>query len=383
MENSSEANLLSEQNRERRMTILKQSDQKTALNLFDVADSSRKETSLSKILAYLMSTELAAFEGMLNTLEITIERTTHEKAWRSSKISIENSYTADELGSGRKGGRTDIEIIFSDGDKKYDIIIECKTKAGKATIDQYQLYKPVFDQRQSTDRMFVYLSHQSGINLLSDDKIKVIDVTWRDLINSLSAQLDEFDQPRSELTDFLEYYERSYGMTQQKEILVQDLGDETEIKRFQNCVYRRDKVNRSPLYFAPYITRKGAQHSIYPEGMSQISKILGIITSSRESMVWENIKASCENFVSKLSKKNGDDLLKKWEDAVELRSHADVPEQVTYYFLDEPTTINPSLLKDNNRGEGQGKGWIAAMIPKNRMITFASLLEQMNKQRSN
>jgi len=363
--------------------ILKQSGQKTALNLFDVADSSQKETTLSKILAYLMSNELVAFEGVLNALHIDLAGSTVATAWDTSKISIEKTYTATELNNEGRGGRTDIEIEFNDGKQDFHIIIECKTKSGKATIEQYQLYKPIFEGKRHAKCVFAYLSHQSGINLLGDcDEITVVDLTWRDLINFLFQQANEPNNPRSELNDFLEYYERSYGTTRQKEILVQDLGNGTEIRRLQDCVYRRDKVNGSPLYFAPYITNKGARNGPYPAGLCQISKILGIITTQHDKMVWTNIEASCNNFLSNLQEYRRQPLMEKWKRAIELGEHGNATGQLTYYFLDEPTVISPALRKDNIQGEGRGQGWIAAMIPKNRTITFADLLEQINKQKS-
>ena len=363
--------------------ILKQSGQKTALNLFDVADSSRKETTLSKILAYLMSNELVAFEGVVNALQIDLAGSAIATAWDTSKISIERTYAATEMNNEGKGGRTDIEIEFNDGEQNYHIIIECKTESGKATIEQYQLYKPIFEGKQNTKCIFAYLSHQSGINLLGDrDEITVIDLTWRDLINFLMQKSNEPNNPRSELTDFLEYYERSYGTTRQKEILVQDLGNSREIRRLSNCVYRRDKVNGSPLYFAPYITNKGARNGPYPEGLCQISKILGIITTQHDKMVWANIEASCNNFSSIIKDVRRQPLMEKWKRAIELEEHGNAEEQLTYYFLDEPIVIAPALRKDRIHGERRGTGWIAAMIPKNRTITFADLLEQINKQKS-
>ena len=364
------------------MMILKHEGQSSPLNLFDVADSARKETSISKILAYLISRELSAFAGTLEAFQISLSRSTLIQAWESSKISIENPYSRTALGNAEKGGRTDIEIKFNDGVQKYYVIIECKVKSGKATIDQYLQYKPLFEREHNTTCIFVYMTHQSGINIIeAEENITVIDLTWRDLINSLSKHAHTPDQARTELDDFLEYYERSYGTTEQKEILVQDLGDPTEIERFQNCVYRRDKVRGAPLYFAPYITKKGAKNSSIPEGLSQISKILGIITIDSGKMEWVNIEASCAKFVSHFSEEKGKNLLKKWGKAIKLGEDKIVPEQLTHYFLDEPTTISPPLQKDSSKGEGRGQGWIAAMIPKNRTITFSTLLEQMNKQR--
>ena len=60
-------------------------------------------------------------------------------------------------------------------------------------------------------------------------------------------------------------------MKKQKEILVQDVGNE-EDDRFTNFyVYRRDKISGTPLYFAPYFTKSSNQ----PEGISHLSKVLG------------------------------------------------------------------------------------------------------------
>ena len=42
----------------------------------------------------------------------------------------------------------------------------------------------------------------------------------------------------------------------------------------------------------------------------------------------------------------------------------------TYYFLDDPVALGTPLLKDGGNKKGRGKNWVAAMIPKNRCVTF-------------
>ena len=60
-------------------------------------------------------------------------------------------------------------------------------------------------------------------------------------------------------------------------LLVQDIGNNNEIKRFRDFqVYRRDVVFGSPLYFAPYFTKNAGQKE--GEGICYLSKILGILS---------------------------------------------------------------------------------------------------------
>lgn len=361
------------------MKLKKESQSHSILNLFDVLDSSKKETNLSKVIAYLISTDSLTFGAFLSVLDIKLNQN-KKTCLKTAKISIERSYTKNQLSSSEhqapNGGRTDIEIKFTDQGKKYFIIIECKTSSGKATIEQYNLYKGLFINKKADHNYFVFLSHQSSINLLEEDNnITLIDLNWRDLINTLA----EIKSKAAELEGFLEYYERRYGMANQREILIQSLGFKDEINRYKKGVYRRPKVNGSPLYFAPYFPKNHPNH-----GISSISKILGIITTN--DITWQKVEMSCEKFVHNAypeDKKLRSKLLKRWYEAINIPDSIGNYEVATYYFLDLPVLLEPSLKKDGGIEKGRGKGWIAASIPPNRTVTFAEFLKRYNMAHAN
>lgn len=50
---------------------------------------------------------------------------------------------------------------------------------------------------------------------------------------------------------------------------------------------------------------------------------------------------------------------------------------LTYYFLDEAVSLSTPLLKDGGKEKGRGKNWVAAMIPKNRCVTFQEFTKRM------
>jgi hypothetical protein len=55
------------------------------------------------------------------------------------------------------------------------------------------------------------------------------------------------------------------------------------------------------------------------------------------------------------------------------------PHTFTFYFLDNSVRIPKPLEKDGTILKGRGKNWIAAMIPKNRCVTFSEFVKRMNK----
>lgn len=343
-------------------------------NLFDILDSSKKETNLSKVVAYLVSKDYAAFGAFLDVLEISLKQS-RKTCLRSAVTSIENSYSADELtdiGTQQiAGGRTDMEIEFWDKGKHYYIIVECKVSKAKATQEQYNLYKPLFNKKGADESYFVFLSHQSGIHLIEEDtSINVIDLDWRDLINALAMA----SPLTPELNSFLEYYERSYGLANQREILIQGLSFDTEVNRYKKGVYRRKKVNGSPLYFAPYYPKGHPEH-----GISSIAKILGIITT--DNISWEKIELTCARIAKNAYCDDEDlqkEMLARWRQALEIPDDMDPHNVATYYFLDLPVKLDPSLKKDGGISKGRGKGWIAGAIPANRTVSFAEFLRRYN-----
>ena len=90
-----------------------------------------------------------------------------------------------------------------------------------------------------------------------------------------------------------------------KEILIQDLSDETEIERYNYLVYRRDESYGPPLYFAPYFTKKNKNG----DGIKSLSKILGIITATPNEI--ENFVSRFEGFFDKEELPNKKYLIEK------------------------------------------------------------------------
>ncbi len=419
------------------MEIKTNSQDKSYLDVFDIADSSGKETNLSKILAYVISKDERALKAFLKLLDDAsiLGRNYAKTLLKKTSVSIEVSYNNKQLQTEKKGGRTDIEIKVDAPQAKIFIIVECKVGKNKATIQQYNLYKPIYKIPEKSisehKKYFVYLSHQSGINIVNDNRdVAVIDITWRDVINALSNVSDSSE--KSELQSFINYYERRYGMANQKEILVQDLSDPIEVERLNNFVYRRGKVNGSPLYFAPYFTRSYNGGADKKEGITQFSKILGIVTTSNIS--WGEIESNCNRFIKlsypDLTTDDKEVFLKKWNEAIkhdekfltdskaqkrevekllnakkeklqektknkcsksetnlvseiENLESLDSTEKIkdfwhsksyTYYFLDIPTQLTFPLKKDGGNKEGRGKNWIAAAIPQNRCVSFSDFI---------
>ena len=352
---------------------IKEKDQKNSLhNLFDIADSTKKETNLSKIIAYLVSKHSTVFEKFLEAIDIKLE-SNPEDCLKAAVIEIEKSFKKEKSGQ-YKRGRTDIEIEFTDNDKKYYIIVECKVSSNKATSEQYINYKHLLLKKNAHQKYFVFLTHQSGINLLEKNTdIKVIDLNWRKLISDFSSIEDSSStedssptESEAELKDFLSYYERRYGMSNQKEILIQDLSEPDQLNKYEYGLYRRDKVKGSPLYFAPYFTNKTDN-----PGLGSISKILGIITT--QNIEWQNVKPTCERFLENASYKKDEKKrhLERWKRAVNSKDDTLKKDtEATYYFLDDMTPIQPRLKKG---------GKLVSQIPKNYTITFAELLIEYNK----
>ena len=352
---------------------IKEKDQKNSLhNLFDIADSTKKETNLSKIIAYLVSKHSTVFEKFLEAIDIKLE-SSRDDCLKSAVIEIEKSFKKEKSGQ-YKRGRTDIEIEFADNNKKYYIIVECKVSSNKATSEQYINYQDLLLKKNAHQKYFVFLTHQSGINLLEKNTdIKVIDLNWRKLISDFSSIEDSSStedssptESEAELKDFLSYYERRYGMSNQKEILIQDLSEPDQLNKYEYGLYRRDKVKGSPLYFAPYFTNKTDN-----PGLGSISKILGIITT--QNIEWQNVKPTCERFLENASYKKDEKKrhLERWKRAVNSKDETLKKDtEATYYFLDDMTPIQPRLKKG---------GKLVSQIPKNYTITFAELLIEYNK----
>ena len=132
---------------------IKEKDQKNSLhNLFDIADSAKKETNLSKIIAYLVSKHSTVFEKFLEAIDIKLE-SNRDDCLKTAVIEIEKSFEKEKSGQ-YKRGRTDIEIEFTDNNKKYYIIVECKVSSNKATSEQYINYQHLLLKKECTSKIF-------------------------------------------------------------------------------------------------------------------------------------------------------------------------------------------------------------------------------------
>ena len=338
------------------MEIKQKEQEKSFLNMFDIADSSGKETGLSKILAYIMATDeraLYAFLKILHTQEsidgFRGKKNDTEQLLKNAKINIEVAYTKEQLKSAKAAGRTDIEIITQN--PNMFIIVECKVNQNKATIEQFNLYKPIYEHqnKQGYQKYFVYLTHFADTNILEDitsEDIRIIDITWQDVINAFNAVIEPDE--KTELQDFIDYYERRYSMTKQKEILIQDLRHDTTIQQFHNSIYRRsapkNKAGDSdPLYFAPYFTQSSSE----TEGINYIAKILGTITGE---ITWDKVEGKCKKFLQNHYPDNKDEqnkLLENWKKGVEAEEGNN---EFKWYLLDKPIKLAHPLLKTSESG---------------------------------
>ena len=153
-----------------------------------------------------------------------------------------------------------------------------------------------------------------------------------------------------------------------KEILIQDLKNPLEIRRFREFnIYRRDVTFGSPLYFAPYFTRQSNQ--IEGEGISFLSKVVGILTLNPSDI--QNFENDLRNF--------NNNFVQKWIEGVSLGNNT-VNETYTFYFLDNPIKF-PSPLKKVASAESQN--WIGRMIPKNRCVSFSEFIKHIPEIENN
>ena len=309
------------------------------MNQFDLLGVD--EVGLSKAFAYIMGREPAALYSFLHHIGIKTQNT--KKNFMATSIEVERV---------RKEGRTDIEIKQSG---KYHVIVESKIKSNKVKQQRTQYLKSFDNERR---KVLCFITGVFDFNKEIHDKIEIHNLGWLEIIDLFDTKKFKNSQL---IRDFLTFMRRGFNMREQKEILVQDLGNAKEIKRFcEFQVYRRDVVFGSPLYFAPYFTRKAKQKQ--GEGIWYLSKILGILSLSPKNII---------HFRDDLMKfsNNSNELTNKWIKGVQT-IYGNTEDVFTYFFLDEPLKLLRPLKKDKGRKKGRGKNWIAAMIPKNRCVSF-------------
>ena len=325
--------------------ILKRTEtQKTTYNLLDLLGTD--EIALSKAFAFLLASDKDCYFQFLRYLDIPINKTGSN--YKNSNITIEKV---------RKEGRTDIEILQAN---KYHIIVECKVGKGKVAKQRTQ-YLTAFDNNVQ-NKFLCILTQERDTNKQIEKDVTIRNTSWLEIIELYN---NKHFLHKQIVSDFLKFATKNYKMRELKEILIQDLSDKTEIKRFnEHRIYRRDQTFGTPIYFAPYFNRGSGQ----TEGITRLSKILGILTFKPDDI--ENFRSDLECF------SDDKNVVDTWMKGINLGN--DNKDSVyTYYFLDEPLTFNTPLRKDGGREKGRGKNWIAAMIPPNRCVSFTDFIKHI------
>ncbi len=314
-----------------------------AINQFHLLENN--ETGLSKAFAYVISKRPDIFFNFLRFLGL--------ERWKSEKIFNKTSIEVEKF---RNEGRTDIEIYCPN---EFHVIIECKVGNNKITRQREQYIDSFYDV---PEKYLCFISQTNDYKMKIHKDIGIKNIGWIDIDNLIDDRAYENDELIREFQCFLR---RGYKLRNQKEILIQDLSDKTELIKYKQFnVYRRDTIFGSPLYFSPYFTRQADQEK---EGIWYISKILGIITAKPIEII--SFKDDLKIFSD-----SKELLVDKWLSGVKLDSENKI---YTYFFLDNPVKLNKPLLKDGGIEKGRGKNWIAAKIPKNRCVTFQEFVKRM------
>lgn len=317
---------------------------KTTYSLLDLLGTD--EVALSKAFAFLLATDSDCYFHFLRFLGVSIKNTTEN--YKNALITTEKK---------RSEGRTDIELSQ---ENKYHIIVECKIGKGKVSKQRTQ-YLTAFET-SAHKKILCILTQERDTNKQIENDVIIKNTSWLEIIE-LYNNKQFIHKPI--VIDFLKFATKNYKMKELKEILIQDLSDQTEIRRFKEfSIYRRDQTFGTPIYFAPYFNRGSGEI----EGITKLSKILGILTFKPIDI--ENYRSDLESFSSDPA------TVTKWINGISLgNDEQDVI--YTYYFLDEPLTFKSPLIKDGGREKGRGKNWIAAMIPPNRCVSFIDFLKHI------
>jgi len=326
------------------MKIKEKNLRKSPLNQFELLGAN--EVGLSKAFAFLMGKEPNVLYKFLHYIGISIKNTANN--FCSTSIEIERK---------RDEGKTDIEIKQKG---KYHIIIESKIGNNKVSRQRTQYLNSFEDERK---KVLCFITEINDFNKELHDDIEIYNLSWLEIEDLLDSK--EF-YGNTLVKDFTSFIKKGYKMREQKEILVQDLGNEKEIQRYKkNQVYRRDLVFGSPLYFAPYFTRKAGMEE--GEGIAYLSKVLGILSLKSKDI---------DNYIDDLTKfSDSKSLRDKWINGVKRDKEIDAV--FTYFFLDAPLKLRNPLKKDEGKEKGRGKNWIAAMIPKNRCVSFKEFAKRI------
>ena len=307
------------------------------------------EKALSKAFAYILAKDRRALFAFLHIIGVRANNT-------------DNNYRATEVGiecPRKNQGRTDIEILNRGA---YHVIVECKVDRGRVSAQRTQ-YLANFEG--VPQRVMCFITQEVDTNIQKQSGITTRHLSWLQI-------LDVFEKARLQtnpiVREFMSYAIRTHRMKTQKEILVQDLSEPTELARYKKyAVYRRDVTFGTPLYFAPYFTRNvGASLG---EGMKYLSPILGVLTL-KPCEIGE-YETELHSFSEDSSR------VEKWKKGVMLGDVKHQKTERTFYFLGRRVDLPKPLLKDGTIKKGRGKNWIAGMIPKNRCVTFAEVVRRL------
>lgn len=326
------------------MIIKNENTERTNLSFFDLLGND--EVALSKAFSYVLASDQDCYFKFLKFLGVRKKR--NNSSYYTVAINTEKI---------RNEGRTDIELV---SENDYHIIIECKIKKGKV-LQQRTQYLTAFNEGANT-KLLVFLTQERDTNKQIQDNITIKNTSWLEIIELYNTR--QFTGKKI-VADFLDFATKNYKMNQLKEILIQDLGDRSEIERFENYrVYRRNETFGTPIYFSPYFTRNSGKQ----EGINTLSKILGILTLKPKDI--DHFKSDLENFSKDREK------VAKWIAGV---NHGnDKSNNVyTYYFLDNPYQFTLPLRKDGGIEKGRGKNWIAGKIPQNRCVSFIDFIKHI------
>lgn len=150
-------------------------------------------------------------------------------------------------------------------------------------------------------------------------------------------------------------------------LLIQDLANEQEIIRFNKYnIYRRPSPPTNAKFFSPYFTRNSGR----PEGISCISKIMGVLHFHPAH--WEAFQDQIRTFAPTK------EVYDNWIAGLQYALENGRDDAHTHYFLcplcvrfEEP------VLKDPGRTEGAGVDWISLMIPANRVVSLDALFARV------
>lgn len=330
--------------------IIKETGQSySILNRFSLLG--RNEVALSKGFSFVLGKEREAMFTFLRHLGVKLKNT--ENNYNKIEVEVERK---------RDRNRTDIEISFPN---RFHIIIECKVRKGKVTEQRTQYIRNF--NTDCPQNILCFITQERDSTTQQVDNVEVTYLGWLEIIDLFTSRKY---QNIELIKEFCKYAIRTYNMNEQKEILIQDLSDTTEMKRYKEYkVYRRPETFGIPLYFAPHFTRNAKQEE--GVGISYLSKVIGTLTMKPSEIV---------NTSTELSKFSKDEPLRNsWIKGVKLDNDDII---YTYYFLDEPIKLNKPLQKDPGIKKGRGVGWIAAAIPPNRCVSFKEFTKRMVDQKN-